>query len=209
MDTMTWIMYGVLLVPVMAAAFFIWYKGRYNYTGIEVSLCNAGRTPDGKDELMPNGKVRTMKFGWTDKEKTLLKTSMFGKKRELTPDAAGSMFGENVFIYGYYRDNIIPMHLFMSGDRLKAVIIPDSLRHMNKVIHQTNAVEFVSKKAWYEQPGLLTLGVIIVLCVLTGVTIYFVWKFTQPDVQQLGTFADAINNLANNYGGKPLGVPPQ
>jgi len=209
MDTMTWIMYAVVIVPVLAAAVFLWYKQRYNYTGVEISLCNAGKTPDGKDELMPNGKVRTLKFGWADHEKTLLKTSMFSKRRELTPDGAGSMYGENVFIYGYYRDNVVPMHLFMNADKLKAVLIPDSLRHMNKVIHQTNAVEFMPKKAWYEQPGLLTLGVVIVLAVLTGVTIYFVWKFTQPDVQQLGTFADAINNLANTYGGKPVGVPPQ
>ena len=208
METMTYALYLLVALPVIGAVIYRWYLTTYKFIGTEYEFYSIGRNKENTGDILSfTGNTKVRRFRWKDKNTILLKT--LDGKRVISKDACGSFFANNKFVYGHYKDHIYPFRFNMDTTPVEAVLIPDALEQMCIIIEEENRVEFTPKKAWYEQPGLLTLGVVIVLAVLTGVTIYFVWKFTQPDVQQLGMFSDAINNLANNYGGKPLGVPPQ
>ena len=83
--------------------------------------------------------------------------------------------------------------------------VPYSIRSWQSLTHKKNAQEFAKPGFWEENKQLfLTIGTVLICCVLCGAVIYFTYKFAGAGRSEVKALTSAIEGFGNIGG-----IPPQ
>lgn len=195
----------ILLVILCGAAFmFLMHITSFKYKVILIPLFGGV-----ENKTFSIGRRKINRVKW-DKSRTAWKPlfPLFNKKQK-QPFKDNYIYpGKQVYAFEL-GDTWIPASLEITKDERNSISakinpVPFSVRAWQSMEHRRNAEEFAKQGFWEQNKQLfITLGTILLCCILCGAVIYFTYKFAGGGRADIKALTDAIRGFADVPGVAP------
>lgn len=196
---------GIILLVCLILGIIVWlaYITTFNIKATVIPMYGSG-----KDGIFSFSKPLKNKLRWAANRTVWRPLWPLLNKKEIEPFDSEYMYPGNTIVAFQLNDQWIPgrINITQTEQELRAEInpVPYYIRNWQSLQHKKNAIEF-SKQGFWEQNKQLFITVLVVMicCLLCGVTVYYTYQFATGGMSVGQNLADAINNLNIIQGAAP------
>lgn len=192
---MKWIGWGILFLAIMATFVGIYYVLQFQIKVDEYPLYGSGT-----DGVFSIGKRKKNRVRWVKNRTAWNSMLPLFNKKEIEPFDSEFIYPKNQIYAFNLNGTWCPgrINVNKSEDELRPEInpVPYYIRNWESLQYQKHEVEFSKKSFWDENKQLFFMLLTVVFCLtLTGVVVWWTFKFSGSAGDNMKSLTSAINNL--------------